>query len=48
MAKVSRRFSETVAGDGFKEDQVKKAATEVLELAGWPPKVKPPKTPKVV
>ena len=37
-----------IAGDGFKEDKVKKAATEVLELAGWPPKVKPPTTPKVV
>lgn len=27
-----------------KESQVKKAASEILKLAGWPPKVEPPKT----
>lgn len=36
-----------IAGDRFKVDQVKKAASKMLKLAGWPTKVKPPKTPKV-
>ena len=29
----------------FKEDQVKKAASEVLRLAGWPTNIKDPKPP---
>jgi len=36
-----------IPGDLFREDQVKKAASELLKLAGWPTKLKPPKTPKV-
>ena len=37
-----------IAGDRFKQDQVRKGASELLKLAGWPTKAKPRKTAKVV
>ena len=48
---AARRLSgaawKEIANESFKEDQVKKAASEVLRLAGWPTKIKGSKTPKV-
>lgn len=35
-----------IASDQFNVDQVKKAAIEMIKRAGWPTKVKPPKTSK--
>ena len=48
---AARRLSgaawKEIADESFNEGHVKKAATEVLKLAGWPTKVKPPNTPEV-
>jgi hypothetical protein len=46
---AARRLSgaewKEIANESCKEDQVKKAASEVLKLAGWPTKVKGSRTP---
>ena len=48
---AARRLSgeawKAIADDPFQQDQVKKAASELLKLACWPTKVKPPQTRKV-
>jgi len=48
---AARRLSgaawKEIAEEPFKEDQVKKAAREILRQADWPTKTKAPKTPKV-
>jgi hypothetical protein len=48
---AARRLSgaawKEIADEPFQQDQVKKGASELLKLAGWPTKANPPKTPKV-
>ncbi|MGO9268706.1 MAG: hypothetical protein ACLQOO_00340 [Terriglobia bacterium] len=44
--RLSGKAWKEIADEPFREDQVKKAASELLKLAGWPTKLKPPKTRK--